>query len=196
MNRILDQINKDIIDHPENKKFTEMSWQPIYSISENSKIILISQAPGRLAQESNIPWNDFSGNTLRKWLGVSREDFYNLDNFAILPMDFYFPGKGKTGDLAPRNNFAPLWHKRILDQLNNIKLIILIGNCSQKYYVKDSHNLTQRIERYKNYLPEYFVLPHPSPLNGRWLRKNTWFENKIVPELQELVSKIIHNYKN
>jgi uracil-DNA glycosylase len=145
MNRILNKIKKDIINHPDNKKFTEMSWKPIYSISEKSKIILISQAPGRLAQESNIPWNDISGNTLRKWLGVSREEFYNLNNFAILPMDFYFPGKGKTGDLAPRKNFAPLWHKPILDQLNNIKLIILIGNHSQKYYIKDDFNLTQRI---------------------------------------------------
>lgn len=145
MNEVLAQIKKDVIDHPDNKKFTDILWEPIYSISEHSKIILISQAPGRKAQESNIPWNDFSGETLRKWLGVNREEFYNISDFAVLPMDFYFPGKGKTGDLAPRKDFTAIWHKLILNQLHNTKLIILIGNHAQKYYTKDTLNLTQRI---------------------------------------------------
>lgn len=171
----------------------ELGANPIISVALESKIVIIGQAPGLKVHQSGIPWHDKSGDTLRMWLGVDKQSFYNPKNFALLPMGFCYPGKGKSGDLPPRKECAPLWHSMILNQLKQVRLIILIGNYAQKYYLKDPTptTLTQRVKQYNTYLPQFLPLPHPSPRNFIWQANNPWFDQEVLPELQKLVGQII-----
>lgn len=189
----LDDIYQAIINDYDQKEYNKKGWLPLYNVSPSSKIAIIGQAPGLKTQEKNVLWDDLSGNRLREWLGVSREEFYDVENFAQIPMDFYFPGKAKTGDLPPRKQFSIKWHSQILENMHNLKLIILIGNYSQKYYLKNKagKNLTETVHNYEKYLPMYLPLPHPSPLNVRWFVKNPWFEKDILPVLKKIVNNII-----
>lgn len=166
---------------------------PIVSFSSQSKIILLSQAPGRIAHEKTKAWDDPSGKKLREWLGVTEEQFYDPDNFAILPIGFCYPGKAKTGDLPPRPECAPLWHEKVFKELKNVKLTLLIGSYSQKYYLKDKmkRTLTETVSNFEDYLPEYFPIPHPSPVNRFWRSKNPWFEELVVGKLQQKIQDII-----
>ncbi|WP_279580624.1 uracil-DNA glycosylase family protein [Fodinicola feengrottensis] len=151
--------------------------------------MIIGQAPGKRAQESRKPWNDPSGDKLRSWLGVTDEEFYDPKLIALLPMDFYYHGKGDHGDLPPRKEFAPKWHPRILAELPHRRLTILIGSYAQNYYLRDrlKPNLTQTVKAYQEYLPDIIPLVHPSPLNFRWQTRNPWFESDVIPVLQERV---------
>jgi len=171
------------------KPFLPLGPNPIISASPKSKIVLASQAPGRIAHEKSIAWDDPSGRRLREWLNVDESTFYNPDNFAILPLGFCYPGKGKTGDLPPRPECAPLWHKQVTDQFENDPLYILIGNHSQQFYLNDNLTLTRRIQNFETYLPKYFVLPHPSPVNHFWINKNKWFLTDVIPILQNEIQK-------
>src|SRR5690606_27598968 len=157
--------------------------------SAKSKIIIAGQAPGRKAQESQKPWNDASGIKLRSWMGVTDEQFYDPDLFALLAMDFYYPGKAAHGDLPPRKDFAPKWHVRLLEHMPEVKLIVTVGSYSQKYYLSEraKRTLTETVRSYDEYLPDYFPLVHPSPLNFRWQTQNPWFEAEVVPELRKRV---------
>lgn len=188
-----DKIRKEIMLDPENEKYTEKGIPPLFASPKKGRIAVVGQAPGAKAEKSQKYWDDASGVRLRQWMGVSDEEFYNSGFFTILPMDFYFPGKAKTGDLPPRRGFANKWHKKILDHSPNIELIILAGAYAQKHYLGNDRqkNLTETVKRYKAYLPEYFPIVHPSPLNGRWLKKNDWFEKSVVPDLQERVRHIL-----
>jgi uracil-DNA glycosylase len=168
--------------------------RPVVSISQHSKILVIGQAPGTKVHASGIPWDDASGRNLRKWLGVTEAQFYNTDNFGIVPMGFCYPGKGKSGDLPPRLECAPLWHSRIFDHLKGVRLTLLIGLYAQNYYLGDLKNksLTDTVLNYKKYLPDYLPLVHPSPRNGIWMRKNPWFEKDVIPFLQHKTQSIIN----
>ena len=167
---------------------------PILSASTKSKIIIIGQAPGRIVHETGIPWDDKSGDRLRSWLGVSKKEFYNKDLFALIPMGFCYPGKGQSGDLPPRPECAPKWHDLVLSQIEYAELILLIGNYSQKYYLKNSvkNTLTNTVRNYTEYLPTYLPLPHPSPRNNIWMKKNSWFEDSVIPELRKKIESIFH----
>jgi len=125
-------------------------------------------------------------------MNVSDEDFYDVSKFAIVPMGFCYPGKGKSGDLPPRPECAPKWHRALFDQMPNLKLIMLIGMYAQNYYLmeKAKRTLTETVADYKEYLPQYFVMPHPSPRNRLWLRRNPWFEAEIIPDLQERIAVV------
>lgn len=171
--------------------------RPIITGTRNSKIILLSQAPGKKAHDNNRAWDDPSGRKLREWLGVTEEQFYNADNFSVLPMGFCYPGKAKTGDLPPREECAPLWHPLVWEQFENVKLILLIGKYAQDHYLQDKSkkNLTENVGSYTDFLPKYFPLPHPSPVNHFWRSKNPWFEDEVVPELQELINSIMSEEK-
>jgi uracil-DNA glycosylase len=153
---------------------------------------LVSQAPGKKAHEHNKAWDDASGKELRKWLGVTEEQFYNPDNFAVLPMGFCYPGKGKTGDLPPRKECAPLWHDVMWKAFANVKLILLIGKYAQDQYLgKDGkRNLTENVRHYQDFLPKYFPLPHPSPVNRFWRVKNPWFEDEVLGELKKKIIEL------
>ena len=166
---------------------------PVFSFSKKSKIIIIGQAPGIVVHRTGKPWDDKSGIRLRTWLGVTEDEFYEADNFAILPMSFCYPGKGKSGDLPPRKECAPLWHELILNQLEEQNCLILIGAYAQTYYLKNrrKQTLTETVKNFEAYLPKYFVLPHPSPRNNIWLKKNPWFEQNVLPVLKMKIRKVI-----
>ncbi|WP_223267233.1 uracil-DNA glycosylase family protein [Polaribacter sp. IC073] len=171
-----------------------MGANPVVTGHKNSKIVIIGQAPGIKVHTSEIPWDDASGKQLRKWLNVSDEDFYDVEKFAIVPMGFCYPRKGKSGDKPPRKKCAPQWHQQLFELMPNLQMILLIGMYAQNYYLKDNakRTLTETVDNYPAYLPKYFILPHPSPRNRFWLTKNLWFKKNIVPELQERVATIIN----
>jgi uracil-DNA glycosylase family 4 len=167
--------------------------RPVFTAHLNSRIVIIGQAPGTAVHKSGIPWDDKSGDNLRKWMGIDKTAFYNTENIAIIPMGFCYPGKGKTGDLPPRKECAPLWHQQLFNQLKNVELILLIGKYAQDYYLKDQTKttLTETVKHFKDYLPNYFVLPHPSPRNNIWQAKNEWFKKEVLPELNQLIKEIL-----
>ena len=170
--------------------------KPIFTFSERSKILIIGQAPGRVVHEREVSFDDKSGDTLREWLGVTREQFYNTDLFGIVPMGFCYPGKGKTGgDAPPRKECAPLWHTSILSTLKKVELILLIGTYAQNYYLKETKkkNLTETVGAFEEYLPLYFPIVHPSGLNYRWQAQNPWFKEHIVPILKMKVASIVNS---
>ena len=187
-----DKIIKKLKEDSRNKSYTERGIPPIFQVSPKAQILIIGQAPGKKVEESLIPFNDKSGEKLVQWMGIDRDTFYS-EKIAILPMDFYYPGNGKTGDLPPRSFIAKEYHKDILDLMPDIKLTILIGSYSMKYYLGKSmkENLTETVRSYKEYLPKYFPIVHPSPLNFRWQKANPWFEGEIVPVLRDKVHKIL-----
>lgn len=167
--------------------------RPVVQFSEKSSIAIVGQAPGTKVHASGIPWDDQSGKRLRQWLGVNEGTFYSPDHFAIVPMGFCYPGKGKSGDLPPRKECAPQWHETIFAELKNLEIILLIGSYAQQYYLADEKKktLTETVQHFEEYGPRFFPLPHPSPRNGIWLRKNEWFEKGVVPKLEQRVQSIL-----
>ena len=188
LNDIISQIEND----SRNYEYTKRNIPPILQVNSKAKVLIIGQAPGKKVEESLIPFNDKSGDTLISWMGIDRDTFYS-DKIAILPMDFYYPGKGKTGDLPPRKFIANEYHESILNELKNIELTILIGKYSMDYYLKGQmkKNLTETVRCFDEYLPRYFPIVHPSPLNFRWQAKNPWFVQDVVPMLKKTVKKIL-----
>ena len=162
--------------------------QPIYQFIKDSKILIVGQAPG---PKTEVTFKDKSGERLKEWLGVTEEEFRT--KISLLPMDFYFPGKGKTGDLPPRKGFAEKWHPVFLEQMDQLELIILVGSYAMKYYLNHrmKKNLTETVRNYKEYLPEIFPIVHPSPLNIRWLKMNPWFEQEVIIDLKQIVRKLL-----
>ncbi|MCP4441003.1 MAG: uracil-DNA glycosylase family protein [Aureispira sp.] len=166
---------------------------PVIVAHKESKIAIIGQAPGRLVHESGTAWTDKSGERLRAWLGVTETQFYDPKIFAIVPMGFCYPGTGKTGDLPPRKECAPLWHAQLFEQMENLELILLIGRYAQKHYLgkQRKKNLTETVLQYDSYLPKYFPLPHPSPRNNIWQKKNPWFAQDVLPTLKKQLNLIL-----
>ena len=187
------EIFEAIKADPQNKKYTKDGIEPLYSVHKEAKICIIGQAPGIRAQESRLFWNDPSGDRLRDWLGIDRTTFYESNKISILPLDFYFPGKGKSGDLPPRAGFAQKWHKALLEEMPEIELFILVGSYAIKYYLnlKSSAKTTEVIHDFEAYLPKYFPLVHPSPRNNIWLAKNPWFEPELLPELKKRIAQLM-----
>lgn len=187
------EIFEAIKADPQNKEYTKEGIEPLYSVHKEAKICIIGQAPGIRAQESRLFWNDPSGDRLRDWLGIDRTTFYESNKISILPLDFYFPGKGKSGDLPPRAGFAQKWHKALLEEMPEIELFILVGSYAIKYYLnlKSSAKTTEVIRDFEAYLPKFFPLVHPSPRNNIWLAKNPWFEPELLPELKKRVAQLM-----
>lgn len=186
------KIKNALISDERNSDYSKRGILPIYQVSEEAKILIIGQAPGAKVEENGIPFMDKSGEKLRDWMGVNEETFYSK-RIAIMPMDFYFPGKGKTGDLPPRKFIAEEYHEEMLALMPKIKLTILIGEYAIKNYLKDTkkENLTETVRCFQEYLPKYFPIVHPSPLNFRWQAKNPWFEKDVVPILRQKVHEIL-----
>ncbi|CAM3307448.1 uracil-DNA glycosylase family protein [Kibdelosporangium persicum] len=187
----LKRIRRELMADPANAWATEQGFQPVYQAGPEARIVIIGQAPGWRAQQSGVPFDDPSGVRLREWLAVTDEQFYDPSLFAILPMDFYYPGKGTSGDLPPRKDFAPRWHPRILAGMPDIRLTLLVGAYAQKHYLKDriKPSLTETVRSYQDYLPGVLPLVHPSPLNFRWQNKNPWFTAEVIPVLRTEVAK-------
>ena len=166
--------------------------RPVLQAGAGAGVVIIGQAPGRRVHESGVPWDDPSGVRLRDWLGVDDETFYDAESVALLPMGFCYPGTGSSGDLPPRPECAPLWHDRILDHLRDDALRVVIGMYAQDRYLPDrSGTLTETVARWREYLPDVIPLPHPSPRNQRWLRRNPWFEDEVVPALRDRVAQAL-----
>lgn len=188
----LTQIKNAIMRDAQNQSFTERGIEPLFAAPIGARINIVGQAPGVKAEQTRLYWNDQSGDRLREWLGVDRETFYHSGLFAVIPMDFYYPGKGKSGDLPPRKGFAEKWHPQILADLPNIELTILIGQYAQKYYLpQNKRNVTETVKNYREFLPHFLPLVHPSPRNQLWLAKNPWFAQEVIPELQQRVKRIL-----
>jgi len=166
---------------------------PVCSFSDKSRILLVGQAPGMKVHNSGVPWDDASGERLRGWLGVTSKQFYDTSLFAIVPMGFCYPGKGESGDLPPRPECSKEWMKKILMQLSERKLTILIGQYAQNYFLaeKKEKNLTLTVKNWEAYQPDYLVLPHPSPRNNIWLKKNPWFQEEVLPYLKKRVKALL-----
>lgn len=164
---------------------------PVLQFSPKAKILIAGQAPGIRVHETGIPFNDQSGERLREWMGISDEVFYNPDKVAILPMGFCYPGTGKSGDLPPRKECALAWRPQLLKRMINLHMTILIGQYAIDWHLGDrkKKTLTETVKSWEEYTPEYFVLPHPSPRNNIWLKKNYWFEKEIIPALQNRIKK-------
>ena len=167
--------------------------RPVVVAHPDSKILIIGQAPGTKVHASGKAWDDKSGERLREWMDVSETDFYDEKLMAIVPMGFCYPGKGKSGDLPPRKECAPLWHNTLIAKMPKIRLTLLIGNYAQAYYLPDNQykTLTERVKHFNEFSPKYFPLPHPSPRNNIWLRKNEWFEQEAIPFLRERIQEVI-----
>lgn len=156
-------------------------------------MVIIGQAPGRKVHESGIPWKDASGDRLREWLGVDSETFYDPRRIALLPMGFCFPGTGKSGDLAPRPECAPLWHKPLLAAMPEVRLTLLVGRFAQNRYLGERARptLTETVRTFETFLKDGLLpLPHPSPRNRLWLQRNPWFEEEVLPQLREQLRRI------
>ncbi len=189
----MNKLHEEIVKCKICKESLPFEPKPIVSFSSESKIVIIGQAPGSKVQNSGIPWDDQSGDKLRDWLGVDKKTFYDTSKIALVPMGFCYPGKGKSGDLPPRKECAPQWHNQIFKSMKSTKLKLLVGQYSQKYYLgnKAKINLTVTVKSFKEFLPEYFPLPHPSPRNNIWLKKNQWFNEKLVSKLRAVVNEIL-----
>lgn len=190
---LIKNIIEDIKNAEENLEFTKKGWKPILKVHKDAKILIVGQAPGIITQEKENVFKDKSGERLRAWMDISEAEFYDTNDFAVLPLDFYYPGKAKTGDKPPRKDFAKKWHPKLVALMPKIQLIILTGSFAQKEYLDMTRkkNLTETVRAYKEYLPKYFPLVHPSPLNQRWEKKNPFFKEIVIPDLQTIVHNII-----
>ncbi|MBE1876545.1 uracil-DNA glycosylase family protein [Myceligenerans pegani] len=188
-----ESIRAAVVADPENAWARELGYSPLYTAGPHARVAVIGQAPGRQAQESGLPWNDASGTKLFEWLGVTENEFRDPERFAVLPMDFYYPGKGSTGDLPPRKSFAPRWHPPVLDLMPQIRLTVLIGSYAQQYYLADraKRNLTETVHAFREYLPAIIPVAHPSPLNFRWQARNPWFTTDVLPVLRARVASAL-----
>ena len=188
-----DNIFQAIRADEQNGEFTRQGIDPLYTASATSRLVIIGQAPGRVAQETRIPWNDKSGDRLRDWLGIDRSTFYDSSLVSLLPMDFYYPGKGKSGDLPPRRGFAEKWHPVLLGMMPQARLTVLVGSYATRRYLElsSSAKLTDVVHNYSDYLPRFFPLVHPSPRNQLWMSRNPWFEADVLPRLRSEVSSAL-----
>lgn len=167
--------------------------RPVLQVHQAARILIAGQAPGRKVHESGVPFDDASGERLRQWMGVTRETFYDASCIAILPMGFCFPGTGRSGDLPPRSECAPLWRQGLLDQMKRIELTLVIGDYAQRWHLPDaeSKNVTDTVAAWRTQWPAVLPMPHPSPRNNIWLKINPWFIADVIPALQSRVAALL-----
>ena len=166
--------------------------RPIIQAHPLARILIAGQAPGRKVHETGVPFNDASGERLRAWLGLSRQVFYDAKQVAILPMGFCFPGTGRSGDLPPRPECAPMWRTALLSRLKNLELTLVIGQYAQAYHLPDeAESVTAAVQAWRKNWPHIVPMPHPSPRNNLWLRRNPWFERDLIPALRTRVTEVL-----
>ena len=166
---------------------------PILQVAGSAKILIAGQAPGKKVHESGVPFDDQSGERLRSWLGLTSEQFYDAKKVAILPMGFCYPGAGVSGDAPPRPECAKEWREKVLNHLSKVGLVLVIGKYALDYHLADKQkeNLTETVKAWREYWPNQVPMPHPSPRNNIWLRKNPWFEKEVIPSIQARVKDLI-----
>lgn len=170
--------------------------RPVLQLAPSAKILIAGQAPGARVHASGIPFLDASGQRLRQWLGIDDATFYDADQVAILPMGMCYPGTGPSGDLPPRPECAATWRARLLQQLPQLQLTLVIGQYAQAWHLPGNTpsanpSVTETVRNWRAHWPNVLPLPHPSPRNNRWLRDNPWFAAEIVPLLQARVAQLL-----
>ncbi len=167
--------------------------RPVLQIGMQAKVLIAGQAPGAKVHASGVPFDDASGERLRDWMGVDKTTFYDESKIAILPMGFCYPGTGKSGDLAPRKECAELWRRKVLDLMPNVQLVLVIGKYAIDWHLPDArkNNLTNTVKEWRTHWPKHLPMPHPSPRNNIWLKKNSWFENDVLPSLKSRIQELV-----
>lgn len=167
--------------------------RPVVRFGARSRILIIGQAPGARVHASGIPWDDDSGNRLREWTGIDKDIFYDVSRVALMPMGFCYPGSAKAGDLPPRPECAPLWHALVLNALDDVRLVLLVGSYAQDRYLPEVRrlSLTDRVRCFADFGPRRFPTPHPSWRSTIWMRKNPWFEAEVLPALRARVAEAL-----
>jgi uracil-DNA glycosylase len=167
--------------------------RPILQIGVRARLLIAGQAPGRMVHQLGIPFDDRTGDALRAWLGIDRATFYDSERVAILPIGFCYPGRGRGGDLPPRPECAPLWQARLLAQMPAVRLTLLLGRHAQRHHLgaRCRPSLTETVRAFRDCLPAHFPLPHPSPRNGPWLQRHSWFEQEVLPALRAAVGRVL-----
>lgn len=166
--------------------------RPVFRLSPTARLLIVGQAPGTKVHASGIPWDDRSGDRLRQWMAIDRDDFYNEARIAILPMGLCYPGRLKNGgDAPPRPDCAPLWHARLLDLLPGIELTLLVGSYAQARYIGRKQTMTDTVQGFREHLPRYLPLPHPSWRTTGWERRNPWFGDAVLPVLRDRVRRLV-----
>ena len=186
--RIIDEVKRcDIC-----REHLPLGPRPVVVCRSTARLLIVGQAPGTRVHRTGIPWNDPSGERLREWMGIDREVFYEHPSIAIMPMGFCYPGTGKSGDLPPRPECAEAWRAPLLAKLRKLELTLVIGKYAMDYHLPDARgNLTETVKDWHNYFPAALPLPHPSPRNNIWLRRNPWFEAEVIPALQQRVTDLL-----
>ena len=188
----LPQLLREVRDCAICAEHLPLGPRPILQAHSAARVLVAGQAPGRKVHASGMPFADASGERLREWLGLSPDTFHDPKSVAIVPMGFCYPGAGKSGDLPPRSECAPAWRKKLLARLKNIRLTLVIGEYAQAYHLPDAGgSLTSRVLAWRESWPLVVPLPHPSPRNNIWLRRNPWFEAELLPVLRERVAKVL-----
>ncbi len=189
----IDEVRAAVAADPANAAFTARGWVPVFTAEPRARVLPIGQAPGARARESGTPFTDASGAALLDWLGVDDATFRDPDRFAVLPMDFYWPGRGRSGDLPPRPGFAERWHPPLRALMPGVRLTLLLGAAAQAHELgsRRKANLTETVRSFREYLPDGFPLVHPSPLNLRWQARNPWFRDDVLPALRAEVARAL-----
>lgn len=173
------------------ERYLPLGPRPVLQAGRHARILIAGQAPGRKVHASGVPFDDPSGVRLREWLGVSPEQFYDPELIALLPMGFCYPGSGKSGDLPPRPECVPAWRASLLAQLPNVELTLVVGRYAMDYHLDSGTNLTEKVRDWQSGWPGLLPLPHPSPRNNLWLRKNPWFVDQVLPALKQRVASML-----
>jgi len=186
--KLLTEVRQCTLCEPE----LPMGARPVVQLHPNAKILVAGQAPGRRVHASGKPFDDPSGDRLRQWMGIDKSTFYDAEKLAIIPMGLCYPGTGKSGDLPPRAECAPAWRHKLLEQLPNLELTLAIGQYAQSWHIDEpKQTLTERVKNWEHYWPDVLPLPHPSPRNNLWLKRNPWFEDAVIPTLQKRIAELV-----
>ena len=166
--------------------------RPVLQVGEAARILIVGQAPGARVHATGTPWDDPSGERLREWMGIDATRFYDASQIAIIPMGYCYPGRGKGGDLPPRRECATLWLDHLLAKLPQIELTLLIGLYAQRHFLgsRRKHTLTETVQAWREFAPDYLPLPHPSARNTPWFQRNPWFEDELLPVLRDRISSL------
>jgi uracil-DNA glycosylase len=167
--------------------------RPVLQADSRARILIAGQAPGSKVHASGVPFDDASGERLRQWMGLSREEFYDPKLVAILPMGFCYPGSGASGDLPPRKECAPQWRAQLVRAMPLIELTLVMGQYAMAWHLpgEATKNLTETVRAWQQHWPDVLPLPHPSPRNNIWLKANPWFELDVVPAVQARVRSLL-----
>lgn len=189
MNETLEQVLEEARSCAHCRVHLPLGPRPVLRVGRTARLLIVGQAPGRRVHETGIPWNDPSGDRLRDWLQLDREQFYDESRIAIIPAGLCYPGTGPGGDLPPRPECAPRWHPRLLPLLPNLQIALLVGGYAQSYYLGERRrrSLTETVRAWRDYLPHFLPMPHPSPRNQMWLKRNPWFAEEVLPFLRHIV---------